>query len=165
MPSPPEQQGPQHPPTDPVPALAACQSAVPHCRHGRGLRSPVLIYVTPQWRRAACSSGFLWLTLPGRAGLTAHGEKKAVCAIPQAAMDMARLESVKWKKVKNNWKLQSSWSTNGHSSAGSHFTRQGGRRCASYASLGQNSLWSPHESPPAHTSLTALKPVIVMPDL
>lgn len=57
------------------------------------------IYVTAQRRRTACSSGFLWLTLPGRAGLAAHGEEESwICPIPQAGMDTARLESVKWGK-------------------------------------------------------------------
>lgn len=35
-----------------------------------------IIYITLQWRRTGCSLGFLWLTLPGRIALTAHGKEE-----------------------------------------------------------------------------------------
>lgn len=124
----------------------------PHCRDGRGLRNSVFIYVTLEWRRTACSSGFLWLTLPGRTGLTAHDEEESSLSNSSSCNGHGKLESVKWKKRKNNWKPQSSWSTNRHSSAGSHFTRQGKKMYFSCLVRTKLIVISPLESPSTHES-------------
>lgn len=124
----------------------------PHCRDGSGLRSPVFIYVTLQQRRTACSYGSHFQE---ELDSFPTGRKKAVCPIPQAVMDMARLESVKWKKIKYNWKPQSSWSTNKHGSAGSHFTRQWGKKMCFLCLIRTKIIViSPLESPSTHTNLT-----------
>lgn len=104
------------------------------------------IYVIIQ-QRIASSSGFLRLTLPGRTGLTAH--RKVVCPIPQAGMDMARLECVKWKKktITENSRAATAPINMAVLCLTTYIS---GERCASHALLGQNSSWLPHLSSPAH---------------
>lgn len=152
MPSPPEQQGPQAPPyTIQFLLWLRVSQLVLSLQRWQRSQEPG-IYVTLQRSRTACSSGFLWLTLPGRIGLTAHGEEESGLSNSSSWDGRGKVRKCEVEKIKII-KNPRAATVQIDTAVLCLTTHQWGKKMCSFCLMRTKLIMTPHLSPPAHTRI------------